>query len=415
MSRVNSEIENSDENRRHTVEEAFLIAREMVLFGITESRQCFRMDFSDSLPRLNAQEKHLLVQLLNDLLSFFMILAKKADIHISCIHADHELLFKIAKSGMISFSEDDSSLDDPSLQHLLDKSGYQVRKMGGSLQLNIGEASEHNVVVRLPIGSVENISSHSENGHEMWERWTRNFNHLEDVQEIIRKSLENLAGEIEIVKGNLMEGEYDGLAERIHSMKGFPGGFGLTDLYEKLVTLEDAVHESPVNFEKAILQIDALEELLESIPALSEIKRGGAGEKQPEIKWKDDSPERKGSVLIAEDDMMNQDLFKYVLNRLGYFYEAVNNGREALDALERNKYDLLLIDIQMPEIGGMDAIRMIQSGRRHREMPIIVTSAYSQVNASEEDRKLKFDEFISKPIDIDELVVKIERQMARRS
>ncbi len=130
-----------------------------------------------------------------------------------------------------------------------------------------------------------------------------------------------------------------------------------------------------------------------------------AGPKTEALKTK--SP---GLILLVEDNMTNQILAKAILEELGYRVHAVANGEEALEALTRINYDLILMDGQMPVMDGYEATRRIRMNESNtgRRTPIVAMTA----NASEADREnclsVGMDDFIAKPFKSAELHRKIE-------
>ncbi len=110
-------------------------------------------------------------------------------------------------------------------------------------------------------------------------------------------------------------------------------------------------------------------------------------------------------ILLAEDNLMNQKLFLRILNKKGHHIDVVVNGRDAVEALKKADYDLVLMDIQMPELDGLEAARLIRNpatGVRNPRIPIIAMTAYAMAD----DRKLCVDagmnDYIAKPIRLDE-------------
>lgn len=100
-------------------------------------------------------------------------------------------------------------------------------------------------------------------------------------------------------------------------------------------------------------------------------------------------------VLIAEDNDSNFILMTYILKR-NYQFERAINGQEAVDMVEKGNFDIVLMDIKMPVMDGMEAARLIKE--KHPDLPIIALTA----NAFDSDRQLAFeagcDEFLPKPI-----------------
>ncbi|MDY6938315.1 MAG: response regulator [Cyanobacteriota bacterium] len=110
-------------------------------------------------------------------------------------------------------------------------------------------------------------------------------------------------------------------------------------------------------------------------------------------------------ILLAEDNRVNQKVGLHLLKRIGYEADIANNGLEVLEALHRQPYDLVLMDVQMPEMDGLMATRKIQATRWQFPTPRIVAMT---ANAMQDDRQAclaaGMDDFISKPIRVEELV-----------
>ena len=116
------------------------------------------------------------------------------------------------------------------------------------------------------------------------------------------------------------------------------------------------------------------------------------------------------NILIAEDNFVNQKVAMAVLLQFGYRTDLVVNGKEAVEAAERQKYDLLFMDIQMPNMDGLEATRLICSRMSPSERPYIVAMT---ANAMNEDRErclsAGMDDYLSKPIRPEEIKAAIER------
>lgn len=110
-------------------------------------------------------------------------------------------------------------------------------------------------------------------------------------------------------------------------------------------------------------------------------------------------------ILIAEDNLINQKVAIALLKKLGYRADIVANGLEALEAVRRQEYDLILMDAQMPEMDGEQAARIIVERYPRGKRPRL---AAVTANALEGDRErflsIGFDDYISKPIQVEELI-----------
>jgi CheY-like chemotaxis protein/HPt (histidine-containing phosphotransfer) domain-containing protein len=121
-------------------------------------------------------------------------------------------------------------------------------------------------------------------------------------------------------------------------------------------------------------------------------------------------------ILLAEDNATNQKLALLVLERLGYRAEVAGNGREALRALARQRYDVVLMDMQMPEMDGLEATRRIRQELAATEQPWIIAMT---ANATEADRhrciEAGMDDYLSKPLRVEALVVALQRSLPHRA
>jgi CheY-like chemotaxis protein len=113
-------------------------------------------------------------------------------------------------------------------------------------------------------------------------------------------------------------------------------------------------------------------------------------------------------ILIAEDNPVNQKLAERVLTKLGYAPSKAIDGQEALEALKQNHYDLILMDIQMPTMDGLEATRRIRLQKIAQPIIIAMTA-----NAMQGDREMclqaGMDDYISKPVKLEGLVGMLEK------
>ncbi len=118
----------------------------------------------------------------------------------------------------------------------------------------------------------------------------------------------------------------------------------------------------------------------------------------------------RASILIAEDNDINRELVTQMLARLGHEGITVGNGREALAAAQARSFDLILMDIQMPEMDGVSAaaaIRALPGG--HGDAPIVAVTANAMVGDRERYMAAGFDDYLAKPLHLDELQAVIVR------
>lgn len=114
-------------------------------------------------------------------------------------------------------------------------------------------------------------------------------------------------------------------------------------------------------------------------------------------------------ILIAEDNPVNFKLAERVLTKLGYAPERASNGKEAVEFLQRKPYDVILMDVQMPVMDGMEATRKIRTLHNQTQPGIIAMTANAMQGDMEECLKAGMDDYISKPIRLEDLCAMLEK------
>jgi two-component system, sensor histidine kinase and response regulator len=116
-------------------------------------------------------------------------------------------------------------------------------------------------------------------------------------------------------------------------------------------------------------------------------------------------------ILLAEDNPFNQRVALGMLTRMGHSVVVAGNGREAVEACAREQFDLVLMDIQMPEMDGFQATQAIRAQQQHsgRRVPIVALTAHAMTGDREKCLAADMDEYIAKPIHRDELLRVVEK------
>ncbi len=118
-------------------------------------------------------------------------------------------------------------------------------------------------------------------------------------------------------------------------------------------------------------------------------------------------------VLLIEDDETIGELVKYNLERKGFTVEWLLSGKEALKKLKEEAYGVIILDLMLPEVDGLELCRKIREGEKNRETPVIVLTALSDEDTKVKGFSIGADDYVTKPFSMKELIARIEALLRR--
>jgi adenylate cyclase len=121
-----------------------------------------------------------------------------------------------------------------------------------------------------------------------------------------------------------------------------------------------------------------------------------------------------GSILVVEDDPINRILLSTCLNQEGYTIRTAENGRQALDMLDREPFDLMLLDLLMPEMDGFEVLRWIKTRPGLQHLPVIVVSAEEDIKSIARCIEMGATDYISKPCEPALLRTRVKAYLAMK-
>ena len=121
-----------------------------------------------------------------------------------------------------------------------------------------------------------------------------------------------------------------------------------------------------------------------------------------------------GSVLLADDNQLDAEMVERRLRQLGFAVRRASSGREALACAQAERFDLLLLDVIMPELDGLDTLRQLKAQPDVRDTPVLMISAMEEIPIVARCIQLGADDYLSKPVEPILLKAKIEAALERR-
>lgn len=119
----------------------------------------------------------------------------------------------------------------------------------------------------------------------------------------------------------------------------------------------------------------------------------------------------KKHILVVDDITENIEIMKSILMDGGYDISSANNGREALDKIENNNYDLILLDVMMPLINGYEVCREVKSDSNNKDLPIIFITAKGDSESIVEGLRMGASDYITKPFEPEEVLLRVQNQL----
>jgi two-component system cell cycle response regulator DivK len=122
-------------------------------------------------------------------------------------------------------------------------------------------------------------------------------------------------------------------------------------------------------------------------------------------------PEMTKKVLVVEDNELNMKLFRDLLEAHGYVTVPTSNGNAVLDLARTEKPDLILMDIQLPEVSGLDVTKWLKADAELKTIPVIAVTAFAMKGDEQKIREGGCEDYISKPISVTGFIETIQKYL----
>ncbi|MFQ5356037.1 MAG: sigma-54-dependent transcriptional regulator, partial [Mariprofundaceae bacterium] len=118
-------------------------------------------------------------------------------------------------------------------------------------------------------------------------------------------------------------------------------------------------------------------------------------------------------ILLVEDEKPLRDALQHALSQAQYHVIAVSSALQARETMKENKFDIAIMDIRLPDGNGIDLLREFR--HQDQDLCVIITTGYAEVDVAIDAIRLGASDFIRKPFDIDELLIRIEEALKSRN
>ena len=404
-----------------------------------------RAELTDRVPPVVEGDEHRITQILLNILGNAIKFTADGGIDIQCDYRDSVAVITVSDTGVgipagkLELIFDPFQQANSSTERTHGGTGLGLaicrrlaRLMGGSIRAEseVGKGSSFVLEVPLPAVDVEEaqlleafddetdgipdpapsppLPSLPDVDVAMVASWLRDAGSDEMLRRVVLRGIRDLPVKLEKLRRATAERDVATFANIVHDLKGYTGNLHLNEAYEVSKRLFGLTLSDGFVLQDATDDLAELESVIRRIP--------------PRVLDEDFDPgdllgpsARPFSILTAEDNETNQELVRILLASIGLESDFVADGRAVLTALEQKKYDLLLLDMQMPIMGGQETIEAIRRNESHRDLHVIAITAHAMEGDADRYLSLGCNDYLSKPIDRELFAEKIKAVLNRKS
>ena len=398
------------------------------IFSVTASEKSimFTMVIDPTVPNIIFSDELRINQvLINILTNAFKFTPENGIITCECMHVDGRLKIKVTDTGIgipadkiIGLFEPFKQADD-SIGRKFGGSGLGLAiskkildLLNGTINIESEKGKGTVVTIEIPViiqkkdpVTEENVLSEldTSDSEKMIYGW---INNLDDkkLEGILFDAIKKLPEKIKALDKSIKEHNKDDMRFFIHKLKGFTGNFHMTEIYEKTSEMYEEIKKDKIDIEKIRIYFEELHEIIKKIPEYYFKNQDifvPSGTKK--IKTYNES----AKILIAEDNIESQKLIKAILEKVNIKCNFTDNGKTALKMLEEQKYEILLLDVFMPVMDGLETIKQIRNDEKHKKLFVIALTADNEQRNRKKLIDSGYDDCLFKPVEKYELISKI--------
>ncbi len=406
--------------------------RHMFLLKAAEKSLIFNTKIPGTIPETVIGDGYRINQVLVNFLSNSFKFTKEGSVTLISTYDDGIATFKIYDTGIGIPQKKQNDIfsafrqADPSTTREFGGTGLGlaitkrlIELMDGTISLKskVGIGTSFTITIPLPKAAGKRVKTYDkekanwETGEALVKKWLSTKSGTLDFSEHVRLCLKNLPDKIRRLEDAILINKKKDIEFITHDIKGSTGNLGMKEIYEISNKINEEAVKKDYNIEKIKSLFTSLETIISSIPDDYFIENiynfyGQGTLKQVKLDFK---------ILLAEDNEINQALVRQILQNVNLDATIVDNGKKALDELARNHYDLLLLDMQMPVMDGLETIPRIRADENLKSLHVIALTADAMKGDAEKFLNAGCDDYLPKPVNMDKLYEKIYTQVALKA
>ncbi len=398
---------------------------------IKQKKLKFNLSLSKGLPDIIYGDENRIRQVLINIIGNAIKFTDKGSIKVAVVWNDNALGIRVSDTGIgiaqdklqeifSPFKQSDSSMD-----RKYEGTGLGLaisikltKLMGGTVSVESQEGKGSTFIINIPLEECKETNQLSkENRLEeknknkskaIVEGWLNKAMGDDILLSIIKDAIVSLPRHLKRLESEIINKNTEGLQAVSHELMGSTGNLGMTEVYELLKEINTGIKKNGIDITKIENIYKQLVVIIEGIPL--EYTMEQASELLP---IEGDTIDI--NILTADDSAVNRQLIGAMLSSIYVDSDFAEDGIEVLEKLDNKKYDILLLDIQMPKMDGMETIKNIRNNIKYDDLHVIAVTANAMRGDARKYLDSGCDDYISKPIEKDIFLKKIEYQIQKIS
>lgn len=404
----------------------------------SEKKLAFELNLDESIPDIVYGDRHRINQVILNFLSNSVKFTKRGKIILSCKYSVN------SESAQITVADTGVGISKENIKRIFNEFEQEyystTREFGGTglgltiskklvelLQGTIFVKSElgkgSTFILDLPLPEVSpnkqidiidyieertDISDDEFIGKKMVTQWLQSMKSIPELEDLFWKTLSQTLPEgMSNLEKAIIKIDKKEIKFCVHNFKGIVGSFGMKEIYNILVKIEDEISKDNYDINKIKKQFNELKNIIQLIPS-EYFEEEIINERT--LKY----VKSNFDILVVDDNEMNRKLIKTLLNLIEMNCDLAENGHRALEMIKNKRYDLILLDMYMPVMNGIETIRYIRNDEVLKDLYVIALTASAMKGDADKFLKAGCNDYISKPINREIFYEKVNKLVRKK-